>query len=96
MKRICFVASILLIVAINAMGQSKDEITFTKDIAPILQQNCQSCHHAGTFAPMSLVTYDETRPWARSRVRSSSGTRCQARPAQRSRSVGWLALTVNR
>jgi len=65
-KRICFVASILLIVAINAMGQSKDEITFAKDIAPILQQNCQSCHHAGTFAPMSLVTYDETRPWARS------------------------------
>jgi hypothetical protein len=65
-KRICFVASILMIVAINAMGQSKDDITFTKDIAPILQQNCQSCHHAGTFAPMSLVTYEETRPWARS------------------------------
>jgi hypothetical protein len=65
-KRICFLASILIVVAINAMGQSKDEITFTKDIAPILQENCQSCHHAGTFAPMSLVTYEETRPWARS------------------------------
>jgi hypothetical protein len=48
------------------MGQSKDEITFTKDIAPIFQESCQSCHHAGTFAPMSLVTYEETRPWARS------------------------------
>jgi hypothetical protein len=65
-KRICFLTSIFVLVAINAMGQSKDEITFTKDIAPILQQNCQSCHHAGTFAPMSLTTYDETRPWARS------------------------------
>jgi hypothetical protein len=65
-KRICFLASILIIVATNAMGQSKDEITFTKDIAPILQENCQSCHHSGTFAPMSLVTYEETRPWARS------------------------------
>ena len=66
MKRICLLTSILIIVAINAMGQSKDEITFTKDIAPILQESCQSCHHAGTFAPMSLVTYEETRPWARS------------------------------
>jgi len=65
-KRTCFAASILMLVSINAMGQSKDEITFTKDIAPILQENCQSCHHAGTFAPMSLVTYEETRPWARS------------------------------
>ena len=40
--------------------------TFTKDVAPILQKSCQSCHHAGTSAPMSLVTYDEVRPWARS------------------------------
>ena len=71
MKRICkpgfvLVASILMLVATNAMGKSKDEITFTKDIAPILQENCQSCHHPGTFAPMSLVTYEEARPWARS------------------------------
>jgi hypothetical protein len=65
-KRICFLASILIVVASNAMGQSKDEITFTKDIAPILQESCQSCHHAGTFAPMSLVTYEDARPWARS------------------------------
>ena len=40
--------------------------TFTKDIAPILQEKCQSCHRAGSMAPMSLVTYDETRPWAKS------------------------------
>jgi len=41
-------------------------VTFTKDVAPILQKNCQSCHHAGTTAPMSLITYNEVRPWARS------------------------------
>jgi hypothetical protein len=40
--------------------------TFAKDVAPIFQKSCQSCHHAGTSAPMSLVTYDEVRPWARS------------------------------
>src|SRR3989441_503957 len=40
--------------------------TFSKDVAPILQKSCQTCHHQGTPAPMSLVTYDEVRPWARS------------------------------
>ncbi|HYM24626.1 MAG TPA: hypothetical protein VEU08_15520, partial [Vicinamibacterales bacterium] len=39
---------------------------FTRDVAPIFQKSCQTCHHAGTSAPMSLVTYDEVRPWARS------------------------------
>ena len=40
--------------------------TFAKDVAPILQEKCQSCHRAGSMAPMSLVTYEETRPWAKS------------------------------
>jgi hypothetical protein len=39
--------------------------TFTKDVAPILQAKCQNCHRAGEMAPMSLVTFEETRPWAR-------------------------------
>ena len=39
--------------------------TFTKDVAPILQRACQDCHHPGSIAPMSLLTYDEVRPWAR-------------------------------
>jgi hypothetical protein len=38
---------------------------FYKDVLPILQDHCQSCHRAGEAAPMPLVTYDETRPWAR-------------------------------
>ena len=39
--------------------------TFAKDIAPIFQEKCQACHRAGEMAPMSLVTYEETRPWAK-------------------------------
>jgi hypothetical protein len=42
------------------------EVTFTKDIAPILQRSCENCHRPDGVAPMSLVTYEETRPWARS------------------------------
>jgi len=40
--------------------------TFAKDIAPILQDKCQACHQPNSIAPMSLITYEETRPWARS------------------------------
>jgi hypothetical protein len=40
--------------------------TFAKDVAPIFQKSCQACHHAGTSAPMSLVSYEDVRPWARS------------------------------
>ena len=40
-------------------------ITFTKDIAPIFQERCQECHHKDSLAPMSLMTYEETRPWAK-------------------------------
>lgn len=43
-----------------------EQITFTRDVMPILQEHCQTCHRAGTFAPMSLMTYEEARPWARS------------------------------
>ena len=40
--------------------------TFTKDIAPILQAKCQDCHRKDSMAPMSLISYEETRPWAKS------------------------------
>src|SRR5580693_4346188 len=39
--------------------------TFTKDVAPILYKNCATCHRAGEIAPMSLLTYQEARPWAK-------------------------------
>ncbi len=44
----------------------RGSVTFAKDVAPILQKNCQTCHRAGDIAPMSLRTYEEVRPWARS------------------------------
>ena len=40
-------------------------MTYAKDVAPILYNNCVSCHRPTMFAPMSLMTYEETRPWAR-------------------------------
>jgi hypothetical protein len=40
--------------------------TFTKDVARIFQAKCESCHRPDSIAPMSLVTYEESRPWARS------------------------------
>jgi hypothetical protein len=40
-------------------------VTFAKDVAPILQKNCQECHRSGDVGPMSLRTYEEVRPWAR-------------------------------
>ena len=51
----------------SAYGQSADpDVTFAKDVLPILQRSCQSCHRTGSIAPMSLISYEEVRPWARS------------------------------
>src|SRR6266545_4210841 len=63
--------ALILTVAASSMnaGQSasaQSPVTFTKDIAPIFQNNCQVCHRPGSIAPMSLLTYAEARPWARS------------------------------
>jgi len=50
----------------TATTQASKSPTFTKDIVPILQARCQDCHRPNAMAPMSLLTYEETRPWARS------------------------------
>ena len=42
-----------------------DAPTFASDVAPILYKNCVGCHRPGEIAPMSLLTYDEARPWAK-------------------------------
>jgi hypothetical protein len=53
---------------------SSGEVTFAKDIAPILQRSCQNCHRPDGVAPMSLITYDDVRPWARAiKQRTSIG-----------------------
>jgi hypothetical protein len=38
--------------------------TFFKDVLPVLQRNCQSCHRPGEAAPMALLTYPDSRPWS--------------------------------
>jgi hypothetical protein len=53
--------------ALSAADQTSGKpVTFAKDIAPIFQEKCQDCHRKGAMAPMSLVTYEEARPWAKS------------------------------
>jgi mono/diheme cytochrome c family protein len=57
------------------------EVTFTKDIAPILQRSCQNCHRPGGVAPMPLTTYEEVRPWARSiKMRTGIGPKAGVMP----------------
>ncbi len=68
-RKICSAAAALgacLILASSAIGAELTErpVTFAKDVAPIFPAKCQKCHRQGAMAPMSLVTYDETRPLA--------------------------------
>jgi hypothetical protein len=49
-----------------AGAQQTPAPTFTKDIAPIFQNKCEACHRPDSIAPMSLVSFEESRPWARS------------------------------
>lgn len=46
-------------------SQSAPPPTFYRDVLPILQKHCQTCHRPGEIAPMPLVTYEQARPWAR-------------------------------
>jgi hypothetical protein len=52
--------------AAMAAETPNDHLTFNKDVLPILQKNCQTCHRPGQVAPMSLLTYQDARPWAKS------------------------------
>jgi hypothetical protein len=63
--RLCFFGLIVTSAAFAA-DSSTTPPSFTKDIAPIFQAKCEECHRKGTAAPMSLATYQESRPWAKS------------------------------
>jgi hypothetical protein len=60
-----FVAALLAGGGASEAGQRSQGPTFAKDVAPILYKNCVLCHRTGEVAPMSLVTYEDVRPWAR-------------------------------
>src|SRR5690348_3584867 len=52
-------------VCLCAQSKTPDQTpTFDRDVAPILYKNCVVCHHPNDIAPMSLMNYQETRPWA--------------------------------
>jgi len=55
------------LMAISTTGFAESgPATYAKDVAPILNANCASCHHPGEIGPMSLMSYKEVRPWAKS------------------------------
>jgi hypothetical protein len=58
-------AASLFVAVVLITAQSSQTPTFTKDVAPILYENCVTCHRPGEMAPMSLLTYDQARPFAR-------------------------------
>ena len=58
--------SFLALAAPAAAQTAERPVTFSKDVAPIVQAKCQQCHQPNSIAPMSLITYKDARPWARS------------------------------
>ena len=64
----------LMTTSAQAAGAAETDVTYAKHIAPIIQRSCENCHRQGGFAPMSLMTYDEVRPWARS-IKQKTSTR---------------------
>ncbi len=65
--RVKLLASILTVTAAIAAPPAKtpSDVTYNKDVLPILQNRCQGCHRPGEIGPMSFLTYKETRPWAK-------------------------------
>jgi hypothetical protein len=66
-KRAHGVQILLVVSAVaTACGADTDRtVTFNRDVLPILQKNCQGCHRPGQIAPMSFLTYESSRPWAK-------------------------------
>src|SRR5262245_27002482 len=58
-------AILLLGCSVSVAAQVPSEPTFNKDVLPILQKNCQTCHRPGQIAPMSFLSYQSVRPWAK-------------------------------
>src|SRR5437588_584081 len=64
--RIRLAAPVLILVSTIAAQAAPPQVTFSKDVAPILQAKCQECHQPNSSAPMSLISYQDARPWSRS------------------------------
>ena len=66
MRSVCTAVAVVGLGLVASAASAQTAPTFSKDIAPILQAKCQECHQPNSIAPMSLVTFAEARPWARS------------------------------
>ena len=64
-----------LAVTVIATAADTPEPSFHRDVEPILQKNCQTCHRPGQVAPMSFMTFESTRPWARAMKTAVSSRR---------------------
>src|SRR5258708_4260207 len=58
--------AVLICSGIATAADAPRSVTFSKDVAPIFQAKCQDCHQPNSIAPMSLITFQDARPWARS------------------------------
>src|ERR1700675_1847253 len=56
---------VALALALSAQTRPPGSPAFYQDVLPILQRHCQECHRPGQIAPMPLVTYEQTKSWAR-------------------------------
>ena len=79
MKRAAFLAGALVfalatVTGVSAQGSAEAVPTFSKDVAPILFDNCAVCHRPGEVAPMSLLSYQDARPWSRA-IKEKVGSR---------------------
>jgi hypothetical protein len=64
--RLSLILCVLGSVTLASAGTVSAPVTFYKDVLPVLQKNCQTCHRPGEIAPASFLTYESTRPWAKS------------------------------
>ena len=80
------VSAVLVCSGIAVAADAPKQVTFSKDVAPIFQAKCQECHQPNSIAPMSLITFQDARPWARA-IKDRVASR-QMPPWHIDRSVG--------
>jgi hypothetical protein len=64
MTRLACLLALLVTIRASSLAVAS-EVTFNKDVLPILEKNCQVCHRPGEIGPMSFISYESTRPWAK-------------------------------
>src|SRR5438105_291728 len=69
MKKVLLAFAAAAVLGVSSTAQSPGpgarQVTFTKDVAPILERSCQNCHRPGQIGPMALLTYEDARPFAK-------------------------------